>query len=294
MIKFLQHTVNTHTNEAQAGSKALNTARVHGDRLKELIRVECASYVGALPVECDRFADDAKRVSDQGGQEGAKRFTLLRVRVPAATAPDERGLHADFLGYQLQKNPFSVVHFRPQLFPAENKTSIKQYAPQQHKSTQQPAQRSHEQILGERVNHFEEAMPQPPWKTRERGASHLRHRVLARLRLCRRCQCCGLLRKRLAGIHSGRSISSRRLIPSSRKPAQPQPQVSGDSPNKAASAWRRQHINKNQLTANTHEQPSTRKTALIDGRGFHSAAARTCISSVGTLMAAQCHGSTHS
>jgi len=26
MIKFLQHTVNTHTNEAQAGSKALNTA----------------------------------------------------------------------------------------------------------------------------------------------------------------------------------------------------------------------------------------------------------------------------
>ena len=64
-------------------------------------------------------------------------------------------------------------------------------------------------------------MPQPPWKTRERGASHLGDRVLARLRLCRRCQCCGLLRKRLAGIHSGRSISSRRLIPSSRNAAQP-------------------------------------------------------------------------
>ena len=157
----------------------------------------------------------------RGGQEGARRFTLLRVRVPAATAPDERGLHADFLGYQLQENPFSVVHFRPQLFPAENKTSIKQYAPQQHKSTQQLAQRSHEQILGERVNHLEEAMPQPPWKTRERGASHLGDRVLARLRLCRRCQCCGLLRKQMAGIHSGRSISSKRLIPSSRNTAQP-------------------------------------------------------------------------
>ena len=76
----------------------------------------------------------------RGGQEGARRFTLLRVRVPAATAPDERGLHADFLGNQLQQNPFSVIHFRPQLFPAE-KTSIKQYAPQQHKSTQQLAQR---------------------------------------------------------------------------------------------------------------------------------------------------------
>jgi len=138
--------------------------QIHGDRLKELVRVECAGYVGALPVECDRLAD-------------------------------ERGLHADFLGYQLQENPFSVVHFRPQLFPDE-------------------------QILGERVNHLEEAMPQPPWKTRERGASHLGDRVLARLRLCRRCQCCGLLRKQMAGIHSGRSISSKRLIPSSRNTAQ--------------------------------------------------------------------------
>ena len=40
------------------------------------------------------------------------------------TRPDERRLHADFLGDQLHQNPFIVVHFRPHFFSAENNNSV--------------------------------------------------------------------------------------------------------------------------------------------------------------------------